>query len=405
MPEEALSRDAIGKVFAFAISFTQTVYAKIKPKAGNDWNGFAMAVDFGPAVILGSDCGGGSLISLGTAANRPAKRLGRGVSSGHCAIHRDVLKNYFSINGNGDWVEINVYEPKEAIAAFANPALTEKMYSLAKTIVETQRSFGGIAFAKAQDFGDSATCKVDSPVRVRGVFMRSDLDGFSKQVDEAFAAGQQAIIILIQRFRAILSYPRQFAISFGRPSVELPWAGDCSPLILMPRGNEPITDARKFLPVTAALHWHGQQEAQDSLKVRWADRLGKAKWVVGVACGDDEEGSDGVILVANLEAAGRRFRVAAGWGVKRALDAQEADGAKAEDTVLPKVDFSNLDPGYQKSFSALDSRFMKSPYQKLKQADADRRKNVTKAPSFSIPKVAAAIPAARPHWDDSRRII
>lgn len=405
LPEESLTREAIGRLLAFSIAFTQTVYSRIEPKAGVHWKGFSLAVDFGPAVLLASNCGGGSLVSLGKAANRPAKKLNRGVSTGHCAIRRDALKNFFTINGDGDWVEINVLDPKDGVAEFANSSLTEKMSSIAKGIVETRRTINNIAFAKPQDIGDPATCKVTSPIRVRGIFLRCDLDGFSKQVDEAFAAGQDAIIELIQRFRAILNYPHQFIVGLNRPAIEFPWAGDCASLILAARNGEPVEDARKYLPVTAALNWHGQKEIEDNAKVRWAERLREAKWVIGIACGDKEEGSDGVILVANLEASGRTFRVAAGWSVKRALDAQETDGAKAEDTVLPNVDYSNLDTVYKKSFGTLDSRFMKSPYQRLKEAAGDRRKGLAKAPSFSVPNVAKVVPAARPYWDDRRRFI
>ncbi len=158
-----------------------------------------------------------------------------------------------------------------------------------------------------------------------------------------------------------LRYPRQFASGVGRPVIELPFAGDCAPLILLTDNGERIEEARRFLPVTASVRWHGQRDAEDTMKVRWAERLGDAKWVVGVACGNESDGADGVLLLVNIKVSERTFRVASGWGMKRAQDAQEADGVKAEDTVIPNTDFQNLRKQYQESFDKVDGRFMVSP--------------------------------------------
>src|SRR3954452_12751605 len=121
LPEDHLNVDSFRRLFAFCISFTRTVYAKIKPKAGEHWDGFCLASDHGPTVLLGSDCGGGSLVSLGPAANKPAKRLGQSpkVKSGHCAVRREVLLSSFDVPGRDTWLDINVLEPAPLVANFS----------------------------------------------------------------------------------------------------------------------------------------------------------------------------------------------------------------------------------------------------------------------------------------------
>jgi len=141
---------------------------------------------------------------------------------------------------------------------------------------------------------------------------------------------------------------------------------------------------------------------EDMAKVQWGKNLGEARWAIGVACGDEKEGADGVLLVANLETSGRKFRVAAGWGARRARDAQEADNVKAEDTILPKTDHVNLDLVYQKPFREHDTRFMVSTYKSLKQSKNEDRSALSKTPAVLVPGIKTSIPSAKPfsheHW-------
>lgn len=406
IPAENLSAESFKKLFAFCISFTKTVYEQIKPKAGDNWDGFAMAADHGPAVLLTSDCGGGSMVSLGNAANRPAKRLGRtpAVKSGHCAIRRELLGRYLPVAEKTDWVEIDVLDPKDVYLTYADSNLSSSMQSLAKAALANRRAYDRIAFADVALFNDPATSKVNAPTRVRGICLRADLDGFTKQVEKAFSEGPHAVLQLVTKFREIMKYPRQFTATMKRPCIEMPWAGDCSPLILMTRAAEKMSDVRKYLPATSATFWHEQQGLENAGKVKWGTYLGEAKWAVGVACGDEDEGSDGVILVANLETSGRKFRVAAGWSVRRARDAQEADLVKAEDTVIPKTDHENLDFIYQKPFREHDSRFMISTFKDLKSAQDDDQKALRRPPSVHVAGVSMGIPSAKPFSHDYRRL-
>lgn len=393
--------DSLRRLLGFSVSFTQTVYGSLQSKAGDDWDGFSMAADFGPAIILIADYGGGSVVSLGPAANLPAKRLGSvpGVPAGHCSIRRDVIKHLFNVPGRSEWVDINVLEPDQTTLAFSHRELTEGMLTLAKAVLAKSQSGRLVALASSSLFADVNTSTIDDPVRVQGMSVRADLDGFTKDVQNAFAGGPTAITALISRFRTIMEYPRQFAGALKRPMIELPWAGDCANVILLPRQDECYADITTHLPVTAAVAWHGQQTKPDLKQVPWNRAMGKTRWAVGIAGGDDDEGANGVLLVANVYTSDRRFRVVAGWGAKRSNDAYQADGVKADDTVLPITDYQELDSIYQQPFSQLDSRFMVASYEKLNQATANQVAELAKSKPAKVPVVANIyVPAPKPYW-------
>jgi len=73
-----------GKVVRFAAAFTQAVYKIVREIAGEGWGGFSMAAEHGLSIILTTESG--SVISLGPAANNPAKRLSQGVPAGTISI-------------------------------------------------------------------------------------------------------------------------------------------------------------------------------------------------------------------------------------------------------------------------------------------------------------------------------
>src|SRR5947207_1524721 len=120
---DALSDQIFRQLFAFSTALTTAVSETIAPAAGEHWGGFSMAADFGPAVLVASDCGGGSVVSLGNAANGPAKRLGRQpmVQSGRLALRRQIYRAIGEDTGNAEWLEINVLEADAAIRKFSNP--------------------------------------------------------------------------------------------------------------------------------------------------------------------------------------------------------------------------------------------------------------------------------------------
>jgi hypothetical protein len=132
LPSERADETAVRGLLRFSITLTQAVYRKIKPIAGDHWNGFAMAADHGRAIIVvtGRDSDD-SAISLGNPANTPAKRLARepAVQSGHLAIPTRIVERsqmLCSENPAGStkkWTELNVNEPATYLLPVASKRL------------------------------------------------------------------------------------------------------------------------------------------------------------------------------------------------------------------------------------------------------------------------------------------
>ena len=388
--QDALSE--LGKLLFFSSALTQTVFQELKPAAGDDWQGFSMAADHGPAVLIPSSYGGGSVVSLGIAANQPAKKLGVGVDSGHLALPSRIGKSLPESKPSGDWVQVNVRTSVAATKEFFDDNLTAGMRQVARSILEERTRRGRRDFTRAMGEGISFS---KTPLRARGMCLRADLDGFSKAVADAFK--NQKVPELVKQFSDIMQYPLDFAQKLGRNLIEMPWAGDCCTIMIQPKSGETLDEMRETLPVEAGRCWHAIAYENGGNK-RWGSSLGAAKWAVGLACGDDEEGGDGQAIIAEFPAAGRTFRVIVGWCARRAKDAQETSGIKGDDVVLPTVDYQNLEEVFKPLFEFMGSNYRFSNYAKLKQAGHTVGKSLATSTIGRVVGISTALPAPRPYW-------
>jgi hypothetical protein len=245
---------------------------------------------------------------------------------------------------------------------------------------------------------------VRDPVEVQGFCLRADLDGFTREVERAFGANdERAIMALVQRFIAIMDIPNHFAKRAQRPIISLPWAGDCATQLVLLKRGETYDSARRFLPPNASLIWNECSQDGDQSTRAIREAMGTTNWAIGVAGGDGDEGSFGRLLVANIRTSGRQFLIAAGWGVRRSLDAQQARHVNANDTVLHLVDCRALHPDYSDAFGALPeiSIFRRATLEALKKARLKQINSAGKQSPQIMPQIrAAVIPAARPFCDD-----
>lgn len=384
--------DAAKRLLTLAYSVVNVAYDRLEPMAATNWAGCKAAACFGPAIILLSEVGGGSAVSLGRAANEPAKRLSEigGVTAGYLAIPGAALPHFFGPNVGNSWQEINLRTPSEALLRFVE---NEKRASL-----NDQQFYEGISRVKVESaseaFFDSLNKDMRlAPVKVQGLCLKADLDGFSKQVDEAFAKGPQAIVELVARFRTLLKLPQLFAQSINARTILLPWAGDCATILVIPQSNETFARASTRLPVTSALTWHELPGKAPEIQLS----MGTAKWTLGIAAGDAVEGNDGNMLVAELSARGRHYRVAAGWAVRRADDAYQAADLRGDDSVITDRDHLRLIESYRKAFNQLTSRFLRASLGALQKARSDAIANAT--PNIiTSSSVGFALPSPRPHF-------
>ena len=412
--------ESLSRLLAFCVAMARVIEERIKPLAGADWAGFSMAADHGRAILVDSRPydQSGSLISLGPAANAPAKKLNRrlddgGVPNGYLAVNMACYNRSSDPSARAHWEQRNLAEPSAELRERTDELTNRMLVATANTAAfysqnRATHGRGLVALAaNSADFIDVSSTTFKDPRKVQGFAMRVDLDGFTKQVLAAFRTDDdRAIMALVVRFNEILTYPTQFKDRLDRPMILLPWAGDQANMILLPKPGETYADARGYLAVEAARAWHRQEFegfaklAAGGQRRSWRELLGDARWVIGWAGGDSEGEDDGhsYLLVANILAGDRGFLSVAGWGWGRALDAQEAEDVRAEDTVLPNEDYQGLDNIYQTGFHPLDSRFYRAPYSALKAAEKAKETTLSiSRPASVIAAPQIVRPAARPY--------
>lgn len=384
----------LASVVNFSAALIQMAFAELKPRAGQDWKAFSMAADYGPTVFVPSTFGGGTLVSLGNAANQPAKRLGRGVQTGHLAIPSSWAKLIPGAMQSGTWHLIDLTAETLLQYPFLDPKVLAGVRQIAQQFFESwrpaDRTFSS-QFSEAQ--------LQRQPLRVRGFCLRADLDGFTNAVDSAFAAGPKGVEALVRNFLEGMEYPNEFKRREApRQIVELPWAGDCCTLFILPSAHETIDEMREILPVSAGKSWHGIADDKTSQK-HWASILGVAKWAIGFACGDKDTGGDGWVVISEIQTSSRKFRIISGWSPKRAKDAQECPGVGADDIVVPEVDRQNLEYPLRALFSPVSGHpsYSKSTYGKLKTASSVVSRYLSESKPRTTTGSAPPLPRPRPH--------
>jgi len=239
-----------------------------------------------------------------------------------------------------------------------------------------------------QAFNDAP---LDSPQRVRGFFLRADLDGFTKRVKAAFAAGPAAIQRLVKEFCETMDIPDSFDSKLNdrkMKMIQLPWAGDCFNAIIFPAQFGDYSSARGVLPFNAPYLWHTSTSSQSR------------KWAVGIAGGGEDEGN-GAILIVPIRVSGRTFNIAASWSAGRSLKAQE-NYPGPELTSLPEEDYGLLEPCFravfkgENSFRVAKLAAMRKAKEKLHESMKSHRPAVT--PCFGV-----VTPKPKPHYENISR--
>jgi hypothetical protein len=368
------------RLYRFAKALTQTVYKIVKPICGDGWNGFAMAADAGDSLILTTATQTQSTISLGACANRPAKKLAEGVASGTLSVR----------NEKGRWDEIDLLD--QTTDTQEDRATIARYQSIISDIPTDTESIT-INFSRSYDKQTAAWIQEKTSTALYGHVLRADLDGFSIRVETAFRATDRiaALIKLAGEFNTLIQRAEATFQNYEHSGkLLLPWAGDCLNGVIFPSSSETFSDSQGRLPATFGAHWHGEfQDPNDD------------KWTLGIAGGDADEctpTSNGRVLIATIATDSRDFSIAVGWGCGMSLRAQEAKGARADDTVIPVADYRQLEPIYQDLFSSLpDQRYYRAP-----SLTPDKLRDTAKEKGRATASINSAIPLARPWYDSSR---
>lgn len=356
-----------------------------------------MAADYGRAILLrsvGEDVSE-SIVSLGNAANRPAKELARdvshlGVPAGHLAFNEAALNS--DPSATPAWTLIDLTEAVsikkgvlESLDEAANARYAEVAFSAMQRL--------------AQQFEPNPNNPVQTPHKRHGFMFRADLDQFSPRVATAISDGDAALSELVKEFHTIMNYPAAFkdTLPDGVSVLMFPWAGDCANLFLE---CDNYSLERTYLPNGAAISWHDQGRGLGGKGTNWRKLLRDCKWLVAIAGGDDAGSGHGFILTGNIFADGRTFHVGAGWSWRRSLDAEQSSDTNPGDTVIHKEDHSALDSPLQVPYSdhrAHPSLFKIAPFSRLVKAQNGHDASSNISMPAVVPATTVRVSAPRPY--------
>jgi hypothetical protein len=395
LPAPTATAEDLERILIFGRVLQRLIDQYIRPQVDATRMSFTVATDHGPAILLLStlEDESESLVSLGHAANAPAKKLNRGVTSGHLAFDRNV---YDPHSQNAHWEEINLEIADDSQLQRKTEAyLANSRTNLDQALIENREAQLKTFSA---DFLPRPQQTVQDPLTYQGFMFRADLDGFSARVSKAMAGSPADKLQLVVEFTEIMQYPSQFKDSLeGKARVlPFPWAGDCANLLLVPDNYE---FARTFLPNLAASEWHALRNQTNRAQRPWSAYLAQNRWVVGLAGGDNGEADHGRVLVGRVVAYQRTYLVGGGWGWGRSDDAVQADGVSAEDTVITKEDHQGLNSSHQAAYRPLNSLFHRATHDALVKVKSRTVEALAASKPFHIQTKAAVVsmPAPRPY--------
>lgn len=308
--------------------------------------GWRMTVDAGKTLIVAGRGvhGDDSWVSLGQAANRPAKHLyaqlelaeaNRDLKRFFVGV-RDPLTNRWR-HGSLDQLTARLTEAK-AIAEDVRQAELKLDYFDAL-------SGPTRATARALPIGPAGTPASPSPDRPHTYFgwvTRTDLDGFTKRVEECFD-NDHKLQELAQEFYRIMESGARFVALHKETLVQLPWAGDnFTAAAVFTSGAEYDRAIAKRL-VELSLDFE-KEMAEDAIDV------GFGGWAHGVAGGDVHGNAAGNVYLAGVEVGDRRFLVGVGEGFGRSTQAFGDINPKAKEIVVYEPDWKRLKEAYKKAF-------------------------------------------------------
>jgi hypothetical protein len=367
----------------------------IRPQVDSSRLAFTVATDHGAAILVLSvlEDQSESLVSLGHAANTPAKRLNRGVTAGHLAFDKNVFNPQRT---TASWEEIGLEVAENAqLKSQTELALANSKSNLDDTLIENRaaqmRTFAASFLPRPQQ-------GVQDPLVYQGFMLRADLDGFSARVKKAMEGSPQDKLRLVMEFTEIMQFPSEFKdrLSGKAQVLPFPWAGDCANLLLVP---DDYDFARTFLPNLAATEWHDQRNGTNRQRQPWSMYLAQNRWVVGVAGGDNGDSDHGRVLVGRVFANHRSYLVGGGWGWGRSDDAVQAEGVTAEETVITLEDYRGLGAHHQSAYRPLNSLFHRASLEALVKAKGKAIDALAHSKPFHIrtPVAAVAMPSPRPY--------
>lgn len=383
----------------FAYLFTTTLYEELKPELGDEWDGFASCMMHGRSIIVRhGSFSSASAVSLGPAANEPAKQLLYGKTPAGCLDVPGDWAKQLDLKQAGNWATINLLDRERA--PLLNRVESQQRRREFQALIREYRAdtkrktVQQVSLLENRQLFAPSGFTVTGPHRVQAFCLRPDLDGFSAVVKAAFGQGEKAVEQVALGFREILEFGEYMERSTPG-SIRLPWAGDCATLLIPPTPDSSLTSFPRWIEV--ALKWQSfAAGTPEALSRNWANIFKNVRWAIG-AC----HGVAGMNVVAPIQAHGRSFLVGAGWPAATSLDAQNY--GKGGDIVTHNLDHARLDGPTRKQFvKVANTDFWKT-------TDLNREKLTKAAIEVGQPQAPAGedylakcqsvqVPGPRPHY-------
>lgn len=313
--------------------------------------GWRMAADWGKTLLVR---GRGihnddSFVSLGNAANAPAKHLYK-----QLAISSEEdrqLKRYMLGVRCGDdypWhhepLSLQLSEDFKKAASAELIEAKARHFSVKNVLSKQAKAVPGVASGDMVQFSANPGVQAtEEPSVYFGWVMRADLDGFTARVESCYD-DDAALLELGEEFELIMDTAAQFAERHNESLIQLPWAGDNFTAVVTHNTVETYRDAIEQRYVEFSLDF------AEAMKAITAN-AGLPGWAQTSAGGDVHGNAQGNVYVGSVEFEGRRFLIGAGQGVGRSNQAFTDMKPGTGELVIFDEDYPHLLKPYQNQFS------------------------------------------------------
>ena len=338
---------------ARALEFIQSLHdaLEIVFQARSRVLGWRMTADTGKTLVVAGRGAHGddSWVSLGPAANNPAKHLYSQLERPEDSRSLKRFHVGFFDRQSESWQYADLRKTSRDMdesRVIARKALEEEPVLRFFDVIGENRTI----LADAVNIGAPGTPgapTADLPLTYYGWVMRSDLDGFISLVEKSIDDDAR-LEKLASDFYSIMAASGAFVDRHSESLIQLPWAGDNFTASAVFRSMDAYRDAVPKRLIELSLDFDKDLESD-------AKRIGSKGWAHGIAGGVPHGNAGGSIYVAGMEIGDRRFLVGAGEGFGRSIQAFADINPDAGEFVVLKDDWDQLDDGYMHSFTQAEN--------------------------------------------------
>ncbi len=328
--------------------------------------GWRMIADTGKTLLVNGPSihGDQSTVSLGNAANRPAKRLYQQLAITN-EENRSLKRGHLEIRNNGNWLAVNL-----------NGIVLTENFSVQSDIIteiknrDLSKSFENIL--KHQTTLNASAAPVGKPTFNNpqiswGWILRSDLDGFTQRVSNCYD-DDVALTKLAEEFVSIMIKAASFAETHSEMITQLPWAGDNFNAVAnyADKQSYEIAVEENLIGLSVDFEEDLHQSALNA---------GCGGWSQCVAGGYPHGNSSGNVYVSSILVEGQTFLVGVGMGIGKSLQAMSDISPAIQEIVILSDDYEKIHESYRSHFHPSEKKVSQKISTIFKSADIKQLEN------------------------------